>query len=141
MQKKVSKNIDALVRVSQYINLSKRGILMNPLLDSKFKFCPVIWICTIVTQIIGNWQTQRKMSNNKQSSFKELLEKDSSVFIHERNVQIVATEKYRIRINFSLPHKNEIFEARNEFPDKTKLSVFQGFSKNTEIRSYLGPSV
>ena len=33
---------------------------------------------------------------NKQSSFKELLEKDSSVSIHERNIQILATEMYKV---------------------------------------------
>ena len=47
--------------------------------------------------------------SNKQSSFKELLEKDSSVSIHERNVQILATEMYEISNNFSPPHMNEIF--------------------------------
>ena len=35
-------------------------------------------------------------------------EKDMSVSIHERNVQILVIEKYKISINFSPPHKNEI---------------------------------
>ena len=33
---------------------------------------------------------------DKQSSFEELLEKDSSVSIHERNIQILATEMYKV---------------------------------------------
>ena len=41
--------------------------------------------------------------NDKRSSFKELLEKDSSVSIHERNVQILATEMYKVSNNFSPP--------------------------------------
>ena len=48
----------------------------------------------------------RIISNNKQSSFKELLEKDSSVSIHERNVQILVTEMYKVSNNFLPPHMN-----------------------------------
>ena len=33
---------------------------------------------------------------DKQSSFKELLEKDGSFSIHERNIQILATEMYKV---------------------------------------------
>ena len=43
--KKASKKINVLARVSQYINLSKRNILINALFDSQFKYCPFIWIC------------------------------------------------------------------------------------------------
>ena len=45
----------------------------------------------------------RIIYNDKQSSFKELLEKDSSVSIHERNVQILTTEMYKVSNNFSPP--------------------------------------
>ena len=45
----------------------------------------------------------RIIYNNKQSSFKESLEKDSSVYIYKRNVYILATEIYEVSNNFSLP--------------------------------------
>ena len=44
----------------------------------------------------------RIVYNGKQSSLKELLEKDSSVSIHERNVQILLIEMYKVGNNFSL---------------------------------------
>ena len=59
---------------------------------------------------------QRIIYNDKQSSFKVLLEKDSSVSIHERNVQSLATEMYKASNNFSPPHMNETFKVRNEHP-------------------------
>ena len=43
--KKASKKINALARVSEYMNLSKRKILMNAFFDSQFKYCPLIWMC------------------------------------------------------------------------------------------------
>ena len=43
--KKASKRINALAKVSQYMNLLKRKIIMNAFFDSQFKYCPLIWMC------------------------------------------------------------------------------------------------
>ena len=43
----------------------------------------------------------RIVFSDKQSSFETLLEKDSSVSIHNRNLQILATEMYKIKNNLS----------------------------------------
>ena len=53
--------------------------------------------------------------NDEQSSFKEFIEKDSSVFVEfmKKNVQALATEMYNVSNNFSLLHLNKIFEVRN----------------------------
>ena len=81
----------------------------------------------------------RIVYNDKQLLFKDLLEKGSSVFIHERNVQILATETYKVSNNFSSPHMDEIFEVRNEHPynlrQNFQFSVYHG----TESLFYLGP--
>ena len=85
--------------------------------------------------------------NDQQSSIKELLEKDSSVSVHERNVQILATEMYKMRKNFSLSHMNEIFEVRNEHPYNLKRNsqffrpLIKSVYHGNESLSYLGPKV
>ena len=43
----------------------------------------------------------RIIFSDKQSSFETLLEKDGSVSIHNRNLQILATEMYKIKNNLS----------------------------------------
>ena len=45
----------------------------------------------------------RIIYNGKQSSYKELLEKDSSFDVNVRNVQVLATKMYKVSNNFSLP--------------------------------------
>ena len=40
---------------------------------------------------------------DKQSSFEELPEKDSSVSIHKRNIKILATEIYKVSKGMSTP--------------------------------------
>ena len=53
---------------------------------------------------------------DKQASSEEPLEKDSSVSIYERNIQILATEMYKVSINMPPPHINELFARRKEHP-------------------------
>ena len=67
---------------------------------------------------IGRLQEKclRIIYNDKQSPFKDLLKKDSTLSIHERNVQILAAEMHKVSENFSPPHMNEIFEVRNKHP-------------------------
>ena len=58
----------------------------------------------------------RIIYNGKQSSYKELLEKDSSFYVNLRDVQVVATKMYKVSNNFSLPQMREILKVRNEHP-------------------------
>ena len=53
---------------------------------------------------------------DKQPSFEELLEKDSSVSIDERNIQILATEMYKVIKGMSPPQITELFARRDEHP-------------------------
>ena len=49
--------------------------------------------------------------NDKTSSFEELLEKDRSVSIHTRNLQILAREMFKVLRNMSPPIICEIFNG------------------------------
>ena len=51
----------------------------------------------------------RTIYNDKQSLFNELLEIDGSVSIHEWNLQVLATEMYKIRNGLSTPLMTDIF--------------------------------
>ena len=68
---------------------------MNAFFKSQFNYCPVIWIChsrknnNKINRLPE--RCLRIVYNNKQSPFNALLEKDSSIFIHERNIEIQAT--------------------------------------------------
>ena len=93
--KKGSNNINALSRVTPFMNLSKKKILMNSFLKSQFSYCPLVWMChspTINNKINHlHERCLRVIYNGKISSFKELLERDWSVPLHNRNLQILTT--------------------------------------------------
>ena len=51
----------------------------------------------------------RLVYNDNKSNLKELLEKDKSVTIHERNIQVLATEMYKIENSLSPEIMGTIF--------------------------------
>ena len=56
----------------------------------------------------------RKIYSDKQSSFKTLLEKHGSVSIHNQNLQILATEMHKIKIDLSPLIITNLFEQRDK---------------------------
>ena len=42
---RANRKLNALARLTPYVELGKRRILMNAFLNSQFNYCPVIWMC------------------------------------------------------------------------------------------------
>ena len=89
---KVSKKINALRRIANYVPLEKRLIVMKTFIESQFNYCPLIWIFhsrTINNKI--NRLHERALGivySDFKSSFEGLLMKDNSFSIHERTFQV-----------------------------------------------------
>ena len=80
----------------------------------------------------------RTICNDKQSSFNELLEKDGSASIHELNLQVLATEMYKISNGLSTPLMKDILPINGNPYNKPRINtVYHG----TEIISNLGPKL
>ena len=43
--KKAGRNISALARVTPYMGVAKKRILMNAFFTSQFSYCPLVWMC------------------------------------------------------------------------------------------------
>ena len=88
----------------------------------------------------------RLIYGDKTSSFEELLEQDNSVSIHTRNLQMLATEMFKVYRSMSPPIFSELFRVQDvcynlrsnsNFAVPHVKSVFQG----SESISYLGPKI
>ena len=109
------------------MNLSKRRLLMNSFFKTQFSYCPLIWMC-------HSRENNRKINrlherclrtiyNDKQSSFNELLEKDGSVSIHVRDLQVLATEMYKISNGLSTSLMRDMFPSnRNPYNLRQNVS-------------------
>ena len=95
--KKEGLKLNDLARIT--LCMDKKRLLLNTFFMSQFNYCQLIWICHNRTK---NNKTNRfherflrLIDNDKRSSFEELLEIDSFVFIHDRNLRTLAIEMYK----------------------------------------------
>ena len=54
----------------------------------------------------------RILYSDFKSYFENLLEKDGTVSVHVKNLQILATEMFKISKNFSVPLMSELFHEK-----------------------------
>ena len=148
--KKASAKLNALARISGYMNLPKRRMIMKSFITSQFGYCPLIWM--FHSRALNNKinsiheRALRITYNDSKSTFEELLSKDNSVSIHHRNLQVLATEMYKIKNDMAPELLNAISQNRtlpynlrtnSSFSFRQVDSVYHG----TESLSFLGPKI
>ena len=87
----------------------------------------------------------RLIYGDKTSSFEELLDQDKSVSIHTRNLQMLATEMFKVYRGMSPPIISKLFRrdisynlrSNSNFAVPNVKSVFHG----SESITYLGPKI
>ena len=148
---KANRKLNALARVTNYMELPKRRILMNAFFKAQFNYCPIVWMfhSRSLNNKINRLHERclRIIYNDKRSSFEELLVKDNSVSVHHNNIHALATEMYKVVNGISPEIMNDVFKVRNEthyrlrhtsqFLIEPIHSVFNG----SESASYLGPKI
>ena len=113
--KKASAKVKALARISSYLNLPKRRIIMKSFITSQYDYCPLIWMFhskSLNNEINSIHERGLRITyNDRNSSFEELLRKDNTVSVHQ-NLQVLATEIFKIKNNIAPEILNEIFQSR-----------------------------
>ena len=84
------------------MDAKKRRVLMNAFITSQFSYCPLVWMFhswTLNNRInkIHEKALRLVYKNETFSSFDGLLKRDKSVSIHQKNLQILATEIYKTK--------------------------------------------
>ena len=131
--KKHSQKLHALARVSKFISKKKLRFMMKAFIMSQFSYCSLVWMCN--SRILNNKinklheRALRLVYDDRQSTFEELLSIDKSVTIHHRNVQVLATELYKL-------HHGLAPELTNFLPsnikDSENLSIFKSNIKSSK---------
>ena len=119
--KKANRKLHALSRASNCMTLNKRRILMKSFIISQFNYCPLIWM--IHNRGLNNKinhiheRALRIVYHDYSSSFEDLLNKDKSVTIHQRNLQQLAIEIFKVKIGIAPIIMNEIctFDKNNTY--------------------------
>ena len=96
---------------------------------SQFSYCRLTWMChsrNINNQINKLYEcTLRLVYNNKSSSFRELLERDKSVTIHERIIQVILTVIVKVKSGNGSKIMTENFKFKNHSYDLRKNNCIE----------------
>ena len=101
LRNKANKKLRALARVIPCITLDQKGIVMNSIFNAQFNYCPLIWM--LHSRKNNNKikhlheRCLRLIYSDKKSSCENLLEKESSVSIHHKNIQALAIEMFKVK--------------------------------------------
>ena len=99
------KKVSVLSRISAFNVLNKRQVLFRRIIKSQFSYCPLIWIfCSrksnnLIKKI--HKRSLRIVTNDKNSIFEDLLKSNNQFNVHQRNLQILMTEVFKIMNDLS----------------------------------------
>lgn len=98
--KKASMKLSVLTRWARIIPFKKKRMLMHSFIKSQFSYCPLLLM--FCSKELNNKinsihkRALRIVYLDYKSSFEELLEKDKSVTIHQRNIQLLAIVLFKV---------------------------------------------
>ena len=112
--KTANKELHALARIFKYVETTKSRVLVNSFIASQLSYCPLIWMFHsrkmeyIISKIYERALRLIYPSDSK-LTFKELLDKNKTVSIHQKNLQVLATEIFKAKLNISPEISKELF--------------------------------
>ena len=118
--KKGNQMLHALMRISKFLNEDKLKLIMNTFIESQFNYCPLIWM--FHSRVLNNKinrlheRALRLVFKDDNLTFQQLLEKSGSMTIHDRNLQKLAVEMYKVKHKLSPePVQNLFSEQENGY--------------------------
>ena len=103
--KKAGKKLTILARMSKILGFQQMKLLIKSFFESQFAYCPLVWM--LYNRSLNNKinklheRSLRILYKDDCSTFEQLLAKDESVTMHDRNVQKLAIEMYKVKHNIS----------------------------------------
>ena len=108
--------MSVLARLSNFKCTNKKRVLMKAFIESQFSYCPLIWMfhSTRVNNKINNLHDRslRIVYKDNIRSFEDILKKDRPFAIHQKNIQSLAIELFKVKGNLSNNIMYDIFQTR-----------------------------
>ena len=145
--KKGTWKLNALAGVSGYMDSIKKRTIMKAFITSHFSYYPLVWM--FHSKIKINRIHERFLTlvySVKTSTFQELLDKDISVSVHHKNIQVLAGEIYKTVNGLAPTIMNSIFEIKDiEYNLRDKINVksrrINSVRYGIDNLTYFGPKI
>ena len=122
---------------------------MTSFILSQFGYCPLVWM--FHSRKLNNRinkiheRSLRIIDKDDKSSFKELLKKDESFTIHERNLQTLSIELYKVLNGLSPKIMDLVFplNLNSKYPRQNAFITHnvKTVGSGTETLAHLGPKI
>jgi len=147
---KAGQKLNALSRISSFMNFEKRRLIMKAFISSQFGYCPLVWM--FHSRELNNRvnriheRSLRVVYKDKHSTFWELLDRDKSVPVHYHNIRKLATEVFRTINNLQPKISEDIIQIINSPYNLRNCAVFKKRNVHTvrygtETISFLAPKI
>ena len=124
--KKASQKLNAFARIACSLKCDQRKLLLNAFITSQFSYAPVVWM--FHSRKLNNHinriheRALRIVYQDHNSTFEELLAKDGSLKIHDRNFQRLLIEIFKVKMNLASEIMNEVFDIiESPYPLRNEL--------------------
>ena len=105
------------------------------MIKSQFNYCPPVWMfCSKESNNLLNKIHERFLRityKNQKTSYHNLLETNNELTIHQRNLQVVMKEIYKIVNDVAPPIMNSLFEFRSNEYDIRNFQVLSTHFRRT----------
>ena len=146
---KDSKKLHALIRVAYYMTEKQRKKIMHSFIYAQFQYCPLVWIFhsremnNRVNKI--HERALRVVYRDYNNDFQVLLDKNDTFTIHEKCIQSLATELFKVKKKLSPEILDNVFvlntlnkyHSKRDFNSRNIHSVHFGISS----LAYLAPKI
>ena len=144
--KKVGQKLHALARIANYMDISIKRSIMNAFILSQFSYCPLIWMFhsrKLNHRTNKIYERALRMVYDHQCTLEELLEKDNSFTIHERNLQKLAIEMFKVNngLSVQLVIRYNHYNFRHESDKKFKVDHVETETYGKQSISYFRPKI
>jgi hypothetical protein len=138
-----NKKLKGIMRISKYITSDRLRILISAFIESLFNYCPLVWMfqSKAVNNKINKLHERalRVVYKDKALTFKQLLTKDKSFSVHERNLQKLVTAMYKVKNNLCPKPFQNLFTLRERGKGDFVLPRIQTVKMGEESVRYRGP--
>ena len=141
--------INVLSRLASTVTSDQRKLIMNAFIASHFSYCPVVWM--FHSRKLNNRinrlheRALRIVYKDYTSSFEELLNQDQSLTIHQKNLQKLVTEVYKVKTGIAPAIMNDVFSfTKTAYPlrkDKFNAKIPRTMSYGIETPTHIGPKL
>ena len=141
--KKGNQKLHALMRIKNYLTEDRLKLVMRTFIESQFNYCPLIWMCHSreLNRKINKLHERalRVVYKDRDLTFEQLLEKDKSFTIHEKNLQKLAVEMYKVKHNLCPKPIQELFTPAIRGNHEWVLPKVRTVNNGKETIRYMGP--